>query len=646
MCGVYGVASQIEIPEEVKIKFSNLGTAIGHRGPDGTTENLEENFATGFCRLSIVDVANGMQPFYSEDKSISVTGNGEIYNYRELQDEVIAAGHILSTDSDFEVIPHLYEIYGDDFVHKLRGMFVVVLIDKKTDKLKIYVDRLGEKPIYWSRKDQFFIYSSEIVPLLKSKLVEMILETKQVPAYIKYGFTLDPYTFVQNVYRVSGGTFLTYSIQDNSLKQTKYWDCSDTSSIIFNPVTELNSQIQDIAKFIGQGEVKLGLALSGGSDSKLLGNVMKSNYPELESITVGYQEISNYDESKSAMEFANKIGMRNYTSRVSKGDVPKLFKEACLALDEPVSDIAAISYLEIFKRAQNENIKVLVSGHGADEFFFGYAWLILAIRQAEVRAETLSGNFRILNYFELLPRINIVSFLSVKEIFEFTKKFHSVFRQCFSDLLDARKKIQTVDFFNLSYAHREKSYLAKKLNSALNESVDFEKVYPIMAKNKFADLARSQIIKDYLRVNGFMQIDKLSMKCSIEARNPLADYKLLQIATSSKWDPLTTPLKSQLRMHIINYFDPYTDDYLKQGFSPPTRSWYKEIQKNLISELNNPRIIEMKLLPKKWKKYIKKPFRWYGAKSEVWFPLIVLEIWVREVERLVGDKFIATSGYE
>jgi len=114
----------MELSEDIKIKFSDLGISLDHCGLDGAIEILEDHVATGFCRLSIVDMANGMQPFYSEDMSISVTGNGEIYNYLELHEEVMTAGHILSTDSDIEVIPRLYEIYGDSFVHKLRGMLV------------------------------------------------------------------------------------------------------------------------------------------------------------------------------------------------------------------------------------------------------------------------------------------------------------------------------------------------------------------------------------------------------------------------------------------------------------------------------------------------------------------------------------------
>ena len=236
MCGVYGVASEMELSEDIKNKFSELGKSLVHRGPDGTTEILEDQIALGFCRLAIVDVENGMQPFYSEDEFISVTGNGEIYNYQELQEEVITAGHKLSTECDMEVIPHLYEIYGDSFVHKLRGMFVVVLIDRNNSELKIYVDKLGEKPIYWSSQDQFFIYSSEIIPLLKSNLVEMSLDTTQIPAFIKYGHTLDPYTVVKNVYRMSGGTFLTYSMKDNSVRQTRYWDYLDKNSSILSNV--------------------------------------------------------------------------------------------------------------------------------------------------------------------------------------------------------------------------------------------------------------------------------------------------------------------------------------------------------------------------------------------------------------------------
>ena len=646
MCGVYGVVSELELSEDIKNKFSELGKSLGHRGPDGSTEILEDHIALGFCRLSIVDVTNGMQPFYSEDKSISVTGNGEIYNYQELQEEVIAAGHHLSTGCDFEVIPHLYEIYGNSFVHKLRGMFVVIIIDKKTSELKIYVDKLGEKPIYWSRQDQFFTYSSEIIPLLKSNLVEMSLDTTQIPAFIKYGHTLDPYTVVKNVYRVPGGTFLTYSMECNSVQETRYWDCLATNSVVLNPVTELNLELKNISKFIGQGEVKMGLALSGGIDSQILAEKMKVTYPELESITIGYLEKSRHDESAIAMNFANQIGMKNYSSKISKNEASKMFRKTCIALDEPIADISSISYFQIFKTAKKRGIKVMVTGHGSDEIFFGYPWLIRAIRRAEVRARTLSGTFQLRNYSNLIPKLSFSHIIKFKTVYNFTSETFEIYKQCVQDLIDVRKKVSKVDFYDLSRTHRKKGKFAKKLNSHLTESNDFERTFSISAKNSFTELARSQMVRDYLRINGFMQLDKLSMKFSIESRNPLADYKLLEIAASSKWDPYTTPLKSQLRMHKENYFNPKITQYSKKGFSPPVRLWYKEIKKDFIKEFKSPRIIEMKLVPKKWKKYLQKPFKWYGAKSDIWLTLAMLEIWIREVEMHVGKKFIASPEYK
>jgi asparagine synthase (glutamine-hydrolysing) len=646
MCGIYGIASSAGVSQDLKAPFSKLGSALSHRGPDGKVEVCEQHHFTGFTRLAIVDIANGMQPFFSEDRNIMVTANGEIYNFQELREELISQGHILKSSCDIEVIPHLYEIYGDSFVKKLRGMFAIALIDYKSCQLKLYVDSLGEKPLYWSRNANYLVYSSELVPLLNSNLVDMVLDPTQIPSYIKYGFTLDPFTVVQDIYRVSGGTYLTFSLGDSSVSQTKHWNYLHPQgkrgeSVLINPVSTFEQELMKISENIAQGEVKFGVALSGGVDSSAVAKLVQPHIDNLESITIGYQEKSRHDESNLATKSAQIIGIANSLKKVGSEDAAKRLAHVCSVIDEPIADISSINYLLIFQFAKDKGIKVLLTGHGADEIFLGYDWIFEAVARAKVRAHTLAGDFNIKGYWQCL----INPFLS-RSIFTFVHTLQTnigVFRQVFRDLIDYRNDIDVIDFYNLSSTHYGTSKFADKLFRELKTESFFYRTFSSKNYEDFLDYARYQLVSDYLRVNGFLQIDKISMSQSVESRNPLSDLKLAEISVFSNWDASRVPRKALLLTAIQTLRNIKPVSQKKQGFSPPVRLWYKAINRCYREQLDSPRVIEIGLVPPGWLKYFKRPFTWYGLKSPVWFHLVFLELWVRQTERQVGKKFVASN---
>ena len=221
---------------------------------------------------------------------------------------------------------------------KLRGMFAISLIDYKSSQLKLYVDSLGEKPLYWSKNANYLVYSSEIVPLLKSNLVDMVLDPTQIPSYIKYGFTLDPFTVVQEIYRVSGGTYLTFSLADSSVSQTKYWNYFHPQggrgeSLVINPVSTIKREIQKISENIVQGEVKVGLALSGGVDSVAVARLVQPHVDNLESISIGYHEKSRHDESYFAAKSAESMGFAHSLKKIGSEDAAKSLAHVCSVID-------------------------------------------------------------------------------------------------------------------------------------------------------------------------------------------------------------------------------------------------------------------------------------------------------------------------
>ena len=638
MCGIYGVASIDPSNLTLRDNFSTLGAALEHRGPDAKSEVEDDYFSIGFTRLSIVDVLNGSQPFYSDDNTIIVTANGEIYNYTELRDELTAAGVNFRSTSDIEIVPHLYQIYGDEFILKLRGMFAISIVDLKKSQLKVFVDRLGEKPVYWHLSESHFVYSSELVPMLKSNFVDMNIDLNQIPGYIKYGFTLDPFTIIQNVYRVSGGSFLTVSLRELAVTQQKYWNLENiATSTIINPVSKMQNELKIIGKNICQGEVNIAVALSSGFDSRLVATIAKEGSNRLHSLSVGYQEMSRYDETNSARKTAANLQISNSIVRISAKEAAEDLNYLCSIIDEPIADVSGINYLALFREARKLDFKVVLMGHGADEIFGGYPWLKLAVKRGNLRAATLSGKFNLLDYL----KVSASTFSPRGNLFDKIKSCSEslyILKQVILDLRDKRAGRDEIDLYKFS-GHLEKcSRMAEELRKKRHSKISTDRVFK--SQNYLVDqvIFHNQFLLDYLRVNGFLQIDKISMSQSVEARNPLADFVLFEYARQTNWNQNSMPDKSLLKASLLSLSTLEASEN-KKGFSPPTRVWFKEIMQTYKFELATPRIVELGLIPREWRGYLKRPFGKTGRKSDFWFKLIFLELWVRAVEEKVNKSF-------
>jgi len=637
MCGIYGVASADTKDTVLQRNFSSLGRALEHRGPDSKSEIENNLFRIGFTRLSIVDVLNGSQPFYSNDTEIIVTANGEIYNYLELRDELIAAGVNFRSTSDIEIVPHLYQMYGDDFILKLRGMFAISIVDIKKSQLKIFVDRLGEKPVYWSLTESYFVYSSELVPLIESNFVEMKIDSDQIPSYIKYGFTLDPFTIIRNVFRIPGGSILTVSLKELSVSQKKYWNLKDSSSTILNPLSKMRSELKVIGENICQGEVNIAVALSSGFDSKVVATIAKEGSNSLHSFTVGYDEDTIHDETVGAQKTADELQISHSSISLSAERAAKDLIYLCSIIDEPIADVSGVNYLALFREAKEQNFKVVLMGQGADEIFGGYEWMSLAVKRARLRAATLSGEFSILEYLKLSIYSFSIEGGTVAKINSLLGSLY-ILKQVYFDLRDKINGRYEIDFYKLAWHLEKCSKMADRLQTVGRSKKSNYRVYKFSNSSNFTELSQDQLLADYLRVNGFLQLDKISMSQSVEVRNPLADFKLLQIARVTNWVEKSMPKKSLLKASFMSLSNLEVNSK-KLGFSPPTRIWFREIMKSYKNELNNPRIVELGIIPKEWNKYFRRPFEKSGRKSDFWFRLVFLELWVRSIEEKVNKSF-------
>ena len=251
MCGIFGTVNTSGLTSQNKVQFNKFFELQHHRGPDGKGRYEDDKAVFGIVRLSIIDIEHGSQPLWSSDKSIGVIANGEIYNHIELRNELKLAGHTFETLSDIEVIIHLYEEHGYEFVKHLRGMFAFALIDKKENQIILGRDRMGEKPLYIAETESGFSFSSELRTLIQTGTVPLNFNSQVIPNYFLYGFVPEPLTFIKGIRKVAAGTIEIFSLSTNERSVQTYWKMGSTQEVgSQQPAQELKKLLDEVGQLI------------------------------------------------------------------------------------------------------------------------------------------------------------------------------------------------------------------------------------------------------------------------------------------------------------------------------------------------------------------------------------------------------------
>lgn len=638
MCGVFGVVSFDGVSTEDLASIDIFSDLQRHRGPDGEGSLQGECFVAGMVRLSIIDQFQGTQPIWNESKNIAVLANGEIYNYIELMQDLMKKDHVFSSSSDIEVIVHLYEEYGTNFVTYLRGMFAFVLIDLDLNQVIIGRDRMGEKPLFIYEAAGKFIFSSELRTLVQSQSIPFKLSPKNIHAYLIYGYIPEPKTLIENVRKVESGTLEIFSLEKREHLVHRYWEI-DTSGMEIrdSEETELGKLLMEVMELEMRSDVPVGISLSSGIDSCLIAKLAKMHTSELHTFTVGYSNKSKLDESTDAVEFAKSIGAIPHVVRLDPTEVAKRFSELCLKRDEPIADIAGAGYLAIAELAQSQGFKVLLNGQGADELFWGYDWVRKAVRKEHRRRETIGGHRVLKKYLRFeKPMMKAGPMLDwLKAGGGLTENL----RQLWEDGR-ARKNLEAItDISRYRLRARAIARLARSL-SKVPEFENTRKVDNLPDELITSRIVMSKLVDTYLKTNGLAQNDRLSMSASIEARTPFVDYKLVEMAfrqcgSANKFD---LPAKHFLKSAAKSFLPDNLINKKKKGFNPPTRKWYSAIYVETKNSLVNPRIVELGLVNRKAIKVLRKPLSLLGRPKVLWLELVVLEMWVRMIESKVELK--------
>ncbi len=376
MCGITGWAnldSRTPPPDGAKHLLHAMCERMVHRGPDSEGLMVTTGVALGMRRLAIIDLVTGEQPVYNEDKSVSVVLNGEIYNYRELRDDLEKRGHSFRSASDTEVLPHLYEEYGKDMVKHLNGMFAFALWDARRRRLFLARDRFGEKPLYWGVFDNTLLFASEPKVLLAHPAVRPSLNLQALRQYLSFDYVPAPLSIYEGINKLAAAHTLT--MEEGRIEQERYWRLSykkpDRIPTEREAAERLRELLADSVRMRLVSDVPLGVLLSGGVDSSTVtAMAVRAATETVRTFSISFAEAS-FDESKYAREVAKFLGTDHHEERFSADLAANLVSEIGSWMDEPNSDPSLVpTYL--LSRFTRKHVTVALGGDGGDELFAGY----------------------------------------------------------------------------------------------------------------------------------------------------------------------------------------------------------------------------------------------------------------------------------
>jgi asparagine synthase (glutamine-hydrolysing) len=374
MCGICGVAGGD--PGQGRELAQRMCDAMAHRGPDDEGSVQLDGVTLGMRRLSIIDVAGGHQPIHNEDSTVWVIQNGEIYNHLELRDQLLAAGHRFTTQSDTEVLAHGYEQWGEQMVERLNGMFAFAVLDRRRAKLFLARDRMGIKPLHYATEGSRLVFASELKALLRDPALRRGIDPVALDDYLAYEFVPSPRSIVRGISKLRPGHTLTWSLADRRPVVRRYWAPQlNVDGLARTP--DLDAECDRLLSVLRESvrkelisDVPLGVFLSGGIDSSAVTAMMTQLGGDVKSFSVGFTEAS-FDEASHARAVAAHLGTEHRELTLEPSMLLGLIPKLPVLLDEPLGDASIIPtyLLSAFTR---QHVKVALGGDGGDELFAGY----------------------------------------------------------------------------------------------------------------------------------------------------------------------------------------------------------------------------------------------------------------------------------
>ncbi len=606
MCGIAGILGDNIRDKEIVI--GKMTSLLEHRGPDDQGYYIDKYVGLGMRRLAIIDLEHGRQPITSEDEKLVIFFNGEIYNYKELREEL--SDYKFKTDSDTEVILHMFEKHGHAMLPRLRGMFTFCIYNNETKKVFIARDFFGIKPLYYlSEGEKIVAFSSEIKSFLEYPEFKREVNDAAVYNYLSFQYNPLTETFFKNVYKLPPGHFLSIDLNKNETVIEKYWSFSfdQKNNLEEKYVTQkIKETIKDSVSHHMIADVPVGAFLSGGIDSSIIATSMQEIRGEkkIKTFTVGFTSLSEGKESKQTSDF---LETDHTEITITAEEYFKALSDAVYHFDEPVADPSAIGLYFLAKEAR-KSVKVVLSGEGSDELFGGYN--IYLAPMASEKFKWLPN--WILNLFISLPfeyfGKNYLRRVKMKlEDWYFGQKY-------FNESIFQRNEIEKIwlepqqKFLNLNSLYRE--------SQGLSESTQMQ----------YIDIY-TWLVGDILA-----KADKMTMAHSLELRVPFLDIPVSNLAKTLpdkfKWRNGIT--KYLLREAFKKIVPEKTRMRKKLGFPTPVGKWFTKDKIDLYLTILKNKYIETHLNTKEIKKIIDDHLNKKRDNSRKIYLLLMLALWYNE----------------
>jgi asparagine synthase (glutamine-hydrolysing) len=576
ICGIFNFDRRVPVD---RATLASMNHEIVHRGPDEDGSFTDSNFGFAMRRLSILDVEFGHQPATNEDGSVVIVYNGEIYNHQELRVQLEARGHRYRTRSDTETIVHLYEEYGRDLVHHLRGMFAFVIWDKKTRRLLAARDRLGIKPFYYWLTRDHLVFASEIKAILKHPAAVARMNLSAVPEYLAFGYVAGSTTMFDGICKLLPGHTLEVG-ENGNIEIHKYWDVPLVTEE-HRPeryyVEKYRAMLEDAVNSHLLSDVPLGMFLSGGVDSSAIAAIMKRCRREpVETFSVGYEE-DQFSELAYARKVAQHIGSVHHEVRVSGKEFFDALPKLIWHEDEPLMGSASVP-LYFVSRLARERVKVVLTGEGSDETLAGYsryAWTLTNWRWAKRYARFVPAGIR--SSLRRALRDGSLGSARLRR-----KLMHTFLGRD----VDAWEQFYFDNFYSVFSSAEQAELLTPDLQpyiaSTYQSSMDLfhDRRGDLLDRMLYVD------VKTYL-VELLRKQDTMSMAASVESRVPFLDHPLVEFAATIPMENKINGLtgKSVLKKAVADLLPPEIIYRKKMGFPTPFEQWMAGPQLETVERL-------------------------------------------------------------
>jgi len=570
MCGIAGIYNRLSGKPVLKGELENMVASLNHRGPDECGFLSHANFGMGMSRLSIIDLSGGSQPIHNENKRYWIVFNGEIFNYRELREKLLSQGHSFITHSDTEVILHLYEQHGTDFVHQMNGQFAIAIWDSRDRKLLLARDRVGIRPLFYAETSEGLVFASEMKAIFQTGLIKPEIDPQALAEIYTFWVNIPPNTSFKGIRELPPGHLMIVTPEKTEIQ--KFWSVTFPETGDFNQSSEsrliedMQALIYDAVTLRLRADVPVASFLSGGIDSSIISTLVKKYHNnDLITFSVAFKD-KDYDERYYQELMASHLQTQHHTVEVDDRAIAEAFIDAVWFAEKPLMRTAPAPLFALSKLVRQNNIKVVLTGEGADEMFAGYN----IFKEDKIRrfwARQPQSEWRPL----LLSRLYSYILKSNNSISPFWQAFF-------------KKDLQLTG--NPYYSHLIRWDNTSKIRIFFNDAIrqQFDSPVHLQTLQQYVDpalvnwhpLNRAQYLESILFMSGYLlssQGDRMMMGNSVEGRFPFLDYRVIEFAAKLPPDIKLRSLNEKyiLKQGYKHLLPPSIIHRVKQPYRAPIR---------------------------------------------------------------------------